>query len=302
MAALLSALRQPFRWILSLFGSHESPAVHQRGLPLPQVIHEVIGDEWMKQFAEVLVIGDIHGCYDELIELLNKINDNYNTCAANDGNNDNNNRILKLFVGDLVNKGPKSSEVLDFLLNNSENCRSVRGNHDEVVIERFLNFETNGESALEPKNKWIKDLKRKQMDYLISMPYTISIPSLNAVVVHAGIVANTPLNRQRYWDMTEMRNIIESEDNKQKILCPTLNIDEGKPWVSYWSGPQHIYFGHDARRKLQINQFSTGLDTGCVYGNQLTAHFIDGPRKGDFITVNANRVYSPPKTSQTSLQ
>jgi hypothetical protein len=280
--------------------------VHHWNIPLPHIIHRELTQEFVNQFDEVLVIGDVHGCYDELMLLLAQINNNhidYNeelivTDTDDSNNNLNDNKILKLFVGDLVNKGPKSKEVLQFMINNRNSCLSVRGNHDDMVIREYLKFEKEGELSLSDQNKWIKELTRNQIDYLISMSYTIRIPSLNLMIVHAGLIPGVPLQSQQFKNMVEMRNLITSDsDNKQSgnQYEATLSNKEGEPWADKWLGPEHIYFGHDARRKLQLNKFTTGLDTGCVYGNFLTAVFASGQRKGTFFRVKANKVYSQPK-------
>jgi hypothetical protein len=46
---------------------------------------------------------------------------------------------------------------------------------------------------------------------------------------------------------------------------------DGLPWASVWTGPHFVVFGHDAVRSLQSYPYALGLDSGCVYGNQLSA-------------------------------
>ena len=97
------------------------------------------------------------------------------------------------------------------------------------------------------------------------------------------------LEWQQPINMILMRNIIEKENLQ---LVASEAIEEGLPWASYWDGPQHIYYGHDARRKLQQRNFSTGLDSGCLYGGHLSAAFVTGDRK--IISVKAKHVYLKP--------
>src|SRR5947199_373689 len=83
-------------------------------------------------------------------------------------------RILKICVGDLVNKGPKSKEVIEYFMSHKDSCLSVRGNHDEVIISAYIKLLESGE-VLE-KNSWIKELTTDHMDLLTQLPYTITIP------------------------------------------------------------------------------------------------------------------------------
>ena len=67
------------------------------------------------------VIGDVQGCFDELMLLLDKINF--------DPTNDE-----LIFAGDLINRGPKSLEVLEFCLENKMSIEVVLGNHDIYLL------------------------------------------------------------------------------------------------------------------------------------------------------------------------
>lgn len=254
---------------------------HSLNLPYPQCIHQCLDSTFLDSFEEVFVIGDIHGCYDELVTLLKNADVQKNS-------------TLKLFVGDLVNKGPKNQEVLD-LLRTSSSMLSVRGNHDEIVLKEYISHKDGG-YTLKPQNLWIKDLSSENIEYLKELPYTISIPSLNTIIVHAGLIPGVQLPDNKSDDMVNMRNIVETDVFWEGGLRGS-KFDEGEPWASLWRGPNHVYFGHDAKRKLQLYPFATGLDTGCVYGNWLTGVFISGPRKGSFVKVKALKVHQKIKGS-----
>jgi serine/threonine protein phosphatase 1 len=72
--------------------------------------------------SRTIVVGDIHGCYDELVDLLEEVN-----FADND-------RLIS--VGDLITKGPKNREVLDRFMS-EPNFLTVIGNHDLALRRRW---------------------------------------------------------------------------------------------------------------------------------------------------------------------
>lgn len=278
----------------------------------PEVLHRVISEEFLKKFDEVIIVGDIHGCYDEFMLLIEKMVTR-GSIKIDQKRLDNilkkrnypvdqflNTRILKICAGDLVNKGPKSKEVLDYMIANADNCIGVRGNHDEVVIREYLKHLDGTE--LPEKNQWMMQLNKSHLNYLTQLPYTIALPSLNVTIVHAGLVPNIALENQEVQHMVSMRNLIESKaDGNQTIAYEaTSSGKNGQPWASLWTGPMHIFFGHDAARRLQEHPFATGLDTGVVYGGSLTSKFVMGPRKGEYLVIKALQTWKDPFAEKTA--
>ena len=68
---------------------------------------------------QIYIIGDVHGCYKTLLALIEQFPNKQNS------------KIV--FVGDLVDKGKNSCEVIEFIINNKYDC--VMGNHEELFLE-----------------------------------------------------------------------------------------------------------------------------------------------------------------------
>ena len=127
------------------------------------------------------VIGDVQGCYRELLELLDKINFD----SARD---------QLWFTGDLVNRGPQSLEVMRFVKNLGEQTFVVLGNHDLHLLA----------VAHDPSNKHRKDTldailtapdRNELLDWLRTMPLLHRDAELGFTLIHAGLPPQ--------WDIAE---------------------------------------------------------------------------------------------------
>jgi len=176
---------------------------------------------------DVYVVGDVHGCFDQLRTLLDRIDP---------GTDD-----LVLFVGDLIRKGPASREVVD-LVRESPNMLSVRGNNEAKFVHGRKNI-----PELEPVR-----------DYIESMPVAITFD--DNLVVHGGVDPRKPLAEHSIVDLQETRSI------------PEENSYDGPFWWDYHDGPMRVYYGHTVLADPYVTDWAVGLDTGCVYGGQLTAY------------------------------
>ncbi|HEX8424355.1 MAG TPA: metallophosphoesterase [Pyrinomonadaceae bacterium] len=211
-----------------------------------------------------IVVGDIHGCFDELAELLEK---------ASLGDVD---RVVS--VGDLVTKGEKSREVLDLFISDAR-FDAVLGNHDLALLRYWRGEARSLKAAQRKAAAELEDGKERYARYLDSLPLMIDLGT--HLVVHAGVRPGVPLDAQTADDLTALR---------------TLGVDrtsrEGTPWYEAYRGEQTILFGHWPASAPRRGPCAIGLDTGCVYGYQLTAYIVE---TGEFVSVKARRAYSAPK-------
>ena len=252
----------------------------ETGTDIPSVIHDVIDSE-VVQGKDVAVIGDVHGCLDELKELIDQINSMTSRPC------------FFVFCGDIINKGPCNKETLDYV-RSLPHFAAVRGNHEDHVIKNALLLKEK-HKVQKKKYKWVASLTDDDIEFLSNLPYTLHLPAFNTLVVHAGFNPYTSLYHQSPFTMTKVRNISGLD------ICEDITATEtgsGQSWASLWRGPQHVYFGHDAKKGLQRHEYATGLDTGCVYGKYLTGKLLTGDKQ--LIQVKAKAVHSKPKSADAT--
>lgn len=223
-----------------------------------------------------IVIGDVHGCLAELVELLRR-------CGADSAD-----RVV--LVGDLVAKGPDSQGVVQ--LARERGFAAVLGNHDARVLSigrdaaaaaAGPNLRDRAGGGQQDHERVARALGDQDWRYLEALPLTRALPDLGVLVVHAGLVPGVAVAEQPRQMVINIRSIAPDGS-------PSKRVEAGVPWASRWQGPEHVVFGHDAVRGLQQHPFATGLDTGCVYGRQLTALIL--PER-TLVSVPARRAYRP---------
>lgn len=149
----------------------------------------------------IYVTTDIHGCYDTFIKLLKKINFNQ--------------KDTMYILGDIIDRGPKSIEMIRFVMNN-KNVKMIKGNHEEMMLNALLSdskynislwFANGGE---ETYDKFIELSKKDQDDilkYLNSLKNYYIVNDF--VLVHSGIeIARIDENKS---DVENMKNQYEND-------------------------------------------------------------------------------------------
>ena len=212
--------------------------------------------------SRTIVVGDIHGCYDELEELLDK-------ARFSDAD-----RVV--CVGDLITKGPKNREVLERFMTDPR-FSTVIGNHDLALRRRWLGEKIGLKPAQKKVHKELKAEKESYVAYLCTLPFMIDLGT--HLVVHAGLRPDVELHSQTTGDLTRLRTLGVDRESR-----------EGTPWYDVYEGDKVVLFGHWPAPEPRRGKKAIGLDTGCVYGHQLTAYIIE---TDEFLSVSAHHTYDP---------
>ena len=215
-----------------------------------------------------LVVGDIHGGYRALLQILERAN-----VTTED---------TLIFLGDYMDGWSESPEVLDFLiqLNQTHTCIFIKGNHDELVIdwleERFENinesmwFKHGGKATVEAYANIDKVKKKEHIAFLKELK-NYYLDSENRLFIHAGFtnlhgVEYEYFPKLFYWDRTlwEMALAMDETLGKEDLLYPNrLKIYT------------EIYIGHTPTTRIgqtvPVNKACIwNVDTGAAFKGSLT--------------------------------
>ena len=220
------------------------------------------------------VIGDIHGCYDELEKLLRELGHedllDPDISHAREGEKP---RIV--FVGDIVDRGDKIVPALRLVhrLCTRGHALTVVGNHDDrflrwlsgrkVQIRHGLQESVDQfeEIARPERDRWREEL----IDFIKELPWALHLDGGRLIVAHAA------------WHAELHEESSPDRIRSYTMYGPTTGrtTPEGFPeridWAPSYEGPELVVFGHQVYDAPYWQDYAIGIDTGCVFGGALTA-------------------------------
>jgi len=211
-----------------------------------------------------IIIGDIHGCYDELRDLLDVISPTRED------------KIIA--IGDIVDRGPDSEKVLEFV-RDTPRATSIMGNHERKHI-RSARGETRAALGQKIVRQQCGERYDQWLTFMETLPRHIELPE--AILIHGMFEPGVPLEQQKD---TVVIGTLTGERHMAK-RCPGV-------WYEHYNGTKPLIVGHhhDYLRQggtpLIHKDLVYGIDTGVAHGGRLTAlilpefRIVSVPARGD---------------------
>ncbi|MEO0891937.1 MAG: polynucleotide kinase-phosphatase [Pseudomonadota bacterium] len=239
------------------------------------------------------IIGDIHGCFDELIELLGDMG--YHIDPFEEGSEDliharHPEGRTAFFVGDITDRGPRNMDALRLVMGMCEegSGRCVIGNHD-FKLNKWLKgrsaTQTHGLDLTVAELEQCSDAFRKRASAFIwDLRSHAWLADGQLVIAHAGLK-----EEMHGRGSGHVRNFAMFGET-------TGEVDEfGLPvrleWARDYRGKADVVFGHTPMAEAEWLNHTMCVDTGCVFGGKLTA--LRWPER-ETVSVPAKHQYAVP--------
>jgi serine/threonine protein phosphatase 1 len=206
-----------------------------------------------KNPEKIFAVGDIHGCFERLVRLIDRIHLDEKSDTI-------------VFLGDYINRGPQSREVLDYLIGLKKRCAKsvfIMGNHEHLLLRyaetgdpdmlqqlRWLGIEDTLASYNKAPIRSLLNLSFMPIEHReFLMELTFAYRSPPYLFVHSEVVDGNP-------SPLTTDNILES---RRLTMDGDLDLDS------------IVVFGHTSFKTPFVAPDRIGIDTGAVHGNVLTA-------------------------------
>ena len=204
-------------------------------------------------------VGDIHGCYEQLMEALEKIKFNPDV-----------DRLIS--VGDLVDRGPDSVKCLNLL--KELWFHAVSGNHEDMMIKSFRR-EWPTHNYIQNGGKWFFHLPYEQQEELVLLADT-KMPLVIEVETDIGIIgvihANAPDDWQKYHRLNNDKDFFDDNLVEDTIWGRRRIYGNQSGRVK---GIDYVVVGHTPVEDVTVLENIVYIDTGAVYNNSLTILSVD---------------------------
>lgn len=218
------------------------------------------------------IIGDIHGCAEELEQLLLKLNYQVETGEkfpfGYQITPPNNRKAF--FVGDLTDRGPDSPKVLRMVMSMVKQKKAfcVRGNHDDKLYRQLLGknvkLQHGLETTVEQLDKEPLEFVEQARDFLGKLANHYVLDNGDLVIAHAGLQES-----MHGRDSGKVNSFCLYGETTGKI--DEFGYVERLNWAADYRSETAVVYGHTPQGKAVWQNNTMNIDTGCVFGGWLTA-------------------------------
>jgi protein phosphatase len=283
--------REGFRHIFTIDSEETSNAVSIKREPLWNNKKELTGP--------FDIFGDIHGCCDELEILLSDLGYDRNKISGADKSwgdvyYSHPEGRKALFLGDLVDRGPRVLDTLRLVRNmvQTQNALCVPGNHDIKFLRKLWGKNvqiTHGlDKTLAEYEALCEETREKFREEAISFIHGLVshyvLDGGKLVIAHAGM--SQEMQGRGSGKVREFALYGETTGETDEFGLPVRYN-----WAADYRGPATVVYGHTPVSEPEWMNRTVNIDTGCVFGGELTA--LRYPEK-EFVSVPAKQTYAEP--------
>lgn len=238
------------------------------------------------------IIGDIHGCFKELVDLLSQLGYSVEQETNGDGSPSFSVKPPEgrkvIFLGDLVDRGPSIPEVLRLTMSmvKAGTALCVPGNHDVKLMRKLRGKDvqiTHGLSnSLEQLDKESPHFRTQVCEFLDELVSHYVLDDGKLVVAHAGM--KEEMQGRGSGKVRDFALYGETTGETDEFGLPVRYN-----WAAEYRGRAMVIYGHTPVPQPDWLNRTINIDTGCVFGGNLTA--LRYPEK-ELVSVTARAIYA----------